>query len=92
MPEKNWKFSVNDAKEREFWDDYMKAYQDTLNHTSTPWAPWHIIPADHKWFTRLAVADIIYAKLKELDLKYPKVTEEQKHELRTIKELLENEP
>jgi PPK2 family polyphosphate:nucleotide phosphotransferase len=91
MPEKNWKFSVNDAKEREFWDDYIKAYQDTLSHTSTPWAPWHIIPADHKWFTRLAVADIICAKLKELDLKYPKVSEEQKQELRTIKELLENE-
>jgi PPK2 family polyphosphate:nucleotide phosphotransferase len=91
MPQKNWKFSVNDAKEREFWDDYMKAYEETLNHTSTPWAPWYIIPADHKWFTRLAVADIICVKLKELNLKYPKVTEEQKQELRTIKALLENQ-
>ena len=92
MPEKNWKFSVNDAKERELWYDYMTAYEDTFNHTSTPWAPWHIIPADHKWFMRLAVADIICAKLKELNLKYPTVTEEQKQQLMKIKELLENEP
>jgi PPK2 family polyphosphate:nucleotide phosphotransferase len=91
MPEKNWKFSVNDAKERERWDDYMAVYEDTFNHTSTPWAPWHIIPADNKWFMRLAVADIICAKLKELNLKYPTVTEEQKQGLIKVKELLENE-
>jgi PPK2 family polyphosphate:nucleotide phosphotransferase len=91
MPDKNWKLSPNDAKERELWDDYMTAYEDTFNHTSTPWAPWHIIPADHKWFMRLAVADIICAKLKELNLKYPTVTEEQKQGLIKVKELLENE-
>lgn len=90
-PEKNWKLSPNDVKERELWDDYMAAYEDALNHTSTPWSPWHIIPADHKWFMRLAVADIICAKLKELNLKYPTVTDEQKQALIQTKKLLENE-
>lgn len=90
-PEKNWKFSVSDVKERAFWDDYMKAYEDVFNHTSTSWAPWHIIPADHKWFTRAAVADIIVAKLKSLNLKYPVVTEAHRQELLKSKELLENE-
>ena len=90
-PEKNWKFSVGDVKERAFWDDYMKAYEDVFNHTSTSWAPWHIIPADHKWFTRAAVADIIVAKLKSLNLKYPVVTEQHRQELLKAKELLESE-
>jgi PPK2 family polyphosphate:nucleotide phosphotransferase len=91
-PEKNWKLSPNDVKERELWGDYMAAYEDVLTHTSTPWAPWHVIPADHKWFMRLAVADIICDKLKELNLKYPTVTEEQKQGLIEAKKLLENEP
>ncbi|WP_013321615.1 polyphosphate kinase 2 family protein [Gloeothece verrucosa] len=90
-PEKNWKFSVNDAKERAFWDDYMKAYEEVFNHTSTEWAPWYIIPADRKWFTRLAVAYIIYKTLENLDLKYPTVTEEHKQQLLLAKELLEQE-
>lgn len=90
-PEKNWKFSVSDVKERAFWDEYMKAYEEVFNHTSTSWAPWHIIPADHKWFTRAAVADIIVAKLKSLNLKYPVVTEAHRQELLKAKELLENE-
>jgi polyphosphate kinase 2 (PPK2 family) len=64
---------VSDAREREFWNDYQKAYEDVFTHTSTPWAPWHIIPADHKWFTRLAVAYFIYQKLQSLDLAYPEV-------------------
>ena len=62
-PEKNWKFSVSDVKERGYWDDYMKAYGEAMTATSTDWAPWHIIPADHKWFTRLAVAYFIDEKL-----------------------------
>jgi PPK2 family polyphosphate:nucleotide phosphotransferase len=70
-PEKNWKFSPADVRERAFWKDYMKAYEDVFNHTSTDWAPWHIIPADRKWFTRTAVADIIIRKLESLSLKYP---------------------
>jgi PPK2 family polyphosphate:nucleotide phosphotransferase len=90
-PEKNWKFSESDAKEREFWDDYMTVYEDMFNHTSTELAPWHIIPADHKWFTRLAVAGIIYAQLKELNLHYPKVSKEKHQELLQAKVMLENE-
>ena len=91
-PEKNWKFSVNDAKERAFWDDYMHAFEDAFNHTSTEWAPWHIIPADHKWFTRAAVADIIISKLKSLDLSYPQLSEAHMQNLQKAKELLESEP
>jgi PPK2 family polyphosphate:nucleotide phosphotransferase len=90
-PEKNWKFSVGDVKERAFWDDYMQAYEDAFNHTSTEWAPWHIIPADHKWFTRAAVANIIVAKMKSLNLSYPVVTEQHQQELLKAKQLLESE-
>ena len=91
-PEKNWKFSLSDAKERRFWDDYMSAFEDMFRHTSTPWAPWYIIPADHKWFTRAAVADVIITKLESLNLKYPTVSEAHRQELLQAKELLENEP
>ena len=90
-PEKNWKFSTNDAKERAFWDDYMTVYEDMFNHTSTEVAPWHIIPADHKWFTRLAVAGTIYAQLRDLNLHYPKVSEEKHQELLQAKIMLESE-
>ncbi|MEK6303729.1 MAG: polyphosphate kinase 2 family protein [Acidobacteriota bacterium] len=91
QPEKNWKFSVNDVKERAFWDDYMKAYEDVFNHTSTEWAPWHIIPADRKWFTRLAVGWVILDKLRKLNLKYPAVSEDHKRELVKAKAILLNE-
>ncbi len=91
-PEKNWKFSLNDAKERGHWDNYMKAYEDVFNRTSTKWAPWYIIPADNKWFARVAVADIIATKLKSLKLRYPVVSEAHKQELLLAKEALENEP
>jgi PPK2 family polyphosphate:nucleotide phosphotransferase len=90
-PEKNWKFSAADVKERQFWDDYMKAYEDVFTYTSTEWAPWHIIPADHKWFTRLTVAYFIYEKLKSLDLAYPEVTEAHRQELLQARELLEKD-
>jgi PPK2 family polyphosphate:nucleotide phosphotransferase len=90
-PEKNWKFSLGDAKERGFWDQYMDAYEDMFNHTSTKHAPWYIIPADHKWFTRAAVADVIIDKLKSLKLSYPTVSEEHRQELLKAKEVLENE-
>jgi len=90
-PEKNWKFSINDAKERGYWNDYMRVYEDMLNATSTDRAPWHIIPADHKWFTRAAVADIIVRKLKSLKLKYPEVNDEHRAELAKAKEMLESE-
>ena len=90
-PRKNWKFSAQDVTERGCWSDYMKAYEDVFNHTSTEWAPWYIIPADHKWYTRAAVADVINAKLKSLKLRYPSVSDEHKQELMKAKEMLENE-
>jgi PPK2 family polyphosphate:nucleotide phosphotransferase len=90
-PEKNWKFSSFDTKERAYWEDYQSAYEDALNATSTRWAPWHIIPADHKWFTRLAVAQIIIEKLRELNPVYPKVSDAQQQELIKAREMLESE-
>ncbi|AFY47711.1 polyphosphate:nucleotide phosphotransferase, PPK2 family [Nostoc sp. PCC 7524] len=90
-PEKHWKFSVNDVRERAFWDDYMAAYEEVFHHTSTEWVPWYIIPADHKWFTRLVVADIICSKLQELNLQYPTVSEAHKQELLQAKYILERE-
>lgn len=90
-PDKNWKFSVTDVKERGYWDAYMKAYEDAFNHTSTDWAPWHVIPADRKWFTWLAVSELILRKLKELDLEYPSATEDHRRELLRAKEMLDDE-
>ncbi|MEM7555858.1 MAG: polyphosphate kinase 2 family protein [Cyanobacteria bacterium P01_A01_bin.84] len=90
-PEKHWKFSASDVRDRAFWDDYMHAYEQTFNYTSTDWAPWYIIPADHKWFTRLSVANIVCTKLEELKLKYPTVSEEHKQQLLEAKKLLEAE-
>jgi polyphosphate kinase 2 (PPK2 family) len=86
--EKNWKLSVNDAKERAYWDDYMRAYEDMFTNTSTDYAPWHIVPADHKWFTRLAVAAIVCQRLETLGLGYPKVTRAQKEGLQEVRRLL----
>ena len=86
--DKNWKFSVNDAKERVFWKDYMHAYEDVFTHTSTKDAPWYIIPADNKWFMRLAVAAITYQTLDDLNLKYPTVSKDKKNELLESKKVL----
>jgi PPK2 family polyphosphate:nucleotide phosphotransferase len=88
-PEKNWKFAVGDVKEREHWDEYMKAYEEVLEHTSTKHAPWYVIPADHKWFARMAVADIIVDTLESLELRFPEVTDEKKKELEEARALLE---
>jgi PPK2 family polyphosphate:nucleotide phosphotransferase len=90
-PEKNWKFSASDAKERRFWDDYMKAYKEAIENTSTENAPWFIVPADKKWFTRVAVSQIIINKLESLGLRYPQVTEEHRQSLQEAKKILENE-
>lgn len=90
-PEKNWKFSASDVRERVFWDDYQTAYQDVFNHTSTEWAPWYIIPANHKWFTRLVVADLIIDKLASLDLQYPQLSKQHQQELLQAKAQLEQE-
>lgn len=91
-PEKNWKFSGSDVAERAHWEDYRAAYADVFARTSTPWAPWYVIPADNKWFTRLTVADIIVRRLKKLDLHYPRPTDEHRASLLEARELLEREP
>lgn len=88
LEEKNWKFSASDAMERQHWNEYQSAYQACFNHTSTKWAPWYVVPADYKPFTRLFVAHVIYEALKELKLKYPKVSAKQKEELLKAKEIL----
>jgi len=89
-PEKNWKFSANDVKERRYWDDYQAAYEDMIKNTSTNEAPWYVIPADNKWFTRIAVAAAIIDTLAGLDLQFPKVDPEDYEKLMTSKkELLE---
>lgn len=89
--DKNWKFSMGDVKERGHWDDYMNAYADAIGNTSTEEAPWYIIPADKKWFTRLAVSEVIVEKLESMKLHYPVVTDEHKAELIEAKKILESE-
>ncbi len=88
--EKNWKFSLGDIKEREYWNEYLSAYEDMLNNTSTSYAPWYILPADHKWFTRVIASEILSSKIESLNLSYPKTTENHKKELERAKILLEN--
>ena len=80
-PEKNWKFSINDAKERGFWKDYMEAYEETIRNTATDYAPWYVVPADNKWFTRLVVAAAVIEGLASLNLDYPTVSKEKLKEL-----------
>ena len=70
-PEKNWKFAASDVRERQHWDEYQRAYSEMLTHTSTEWAPWHVLPADHKWFTRVCTAAVIAQELIEIDPRYP---------------------
>ncbi|HTM09221.1 MAG TPA: polyphosphate kinase 2 family protein [Verrucomicrobiae bacterium] len=84
-PEKNWKFSANDAKERKYWDDYMEAYEDMIRNTASKAAPWYVVPADNKWFTRVVVGAAIIEALDDLDLKYPKVGEDKLAELAAAK-------
>ncbi len=90
-PEKNWKFSSGDVKERGFWEDYQAAYREALQATSTETAPWFVIPADHKWFMRLAVSEVIAKKLDSMNLAFPEVSEEHLESLRQAKKLLESE-
>ncbi|MFY9983504.1 MAG: polyphosphate kinase 2 family protein [Chthoniobacterales bacterium] len=89
--EKNWKFSAPDIRERQFWPQYINAYEQVFTHTSTPWAPWFVIPADHKWFTRLCVSQVIVAALKSLDLHYPTVPAAKAQELEKAKQELLSE-
>ncbi len=90
-PEKNWKFSTSDVKERQLWDKYMEAFEQAIENTSTEYAPWYIIPADRKWFMRAAVGDIIVGTLEKMDLAYPTINEKEKQELQEAKMLILNE-
>jgi PPK2 family polyphosphate:nucleotide phosphotransferase len=90
-PAKHWKFSSSDLAEREYWDQYMQAYEDMLTETSTEWAPWHVIPADHKWVARALVAQFIVEAIARLDLQYPKVTDEQEKLIEEARKKLEKE-
>ena len=90
-PEKNWKFSTSDLPERAFWADYMDAYEEALAATTTDEAPWYVIPADNKWVTRAAVADVVTTAIRSLDLKFPEVTDEQRKKLAEAQRRLQEE-
>ena len=90
-PKKQWKFSAADLAERAYWDDYMKAYEAAISATSTKWAPWYLIPADHKWVSRALVARIVTNTVESLDLRYPEVTQEQLAIIAEAKKQLEAE-
>lgn len=87
-PEKNWKLSAADVHERKYWDHYLQAYEELLTHTSATFAPWYVIPADHKWYARIVVANIVLAQLEALHLTYPKISDEQRAHLAAIGEAL----
>jgi PPK2 family polyphosphate:nucleotide phosphotransferase len=91
LPEKNWKFSAADARERGRWDDYQDAFSQMLSATSTPWAPWYVIPADRKWFARICAGAVLAHTLIEIDPKYPKVSAETRRQLLVAKRELEAE-
>jgi PPK2 family polyphosphate:nucleotide phosphotransferase len=90
-PEKNWKFSASDTKEREHWDEYMEAYEDMIRHTATKHAPWYVVPADNKWFTRIVVAAAVIDTLASLNLEYPRVDAVKRKELAAAKQILMKE-
>jgi PPK2 family polyphosphate:nucleotide phosphotransferase len=90
-PEKNWKFSAGDIREREHWEEYQKAFSAMLEHTSTELAPWHVVPADHKWFTRLATAAILVKTLADIDPRYPRVPPETRQVMADARTVLLNE-
>jgi PPK2 family polyphosphate:nucleotide phosphotransferase len=87
-PGKNWKFSASDIHEREYWDDYQNAYEEMIRNTATEYAPWYVVPADNKWFTRLVVSTVIVDTLESLDLAYPKVDQAKRKELEAAKKIL----
>ena len=90
-PKKNWKFSPGDVAERQHWNEYMRVYEDMVRATSAEESPWHVVPADNKWFTRLVVASAIVDKLESLDLAYPKVDPDMRRQLKAARRALENE-
>jgi PPK2 family polyphosphate:nucleotide phosphotransferase len=90
-PRKNWKFSMSDALERQHWEKYMRAYEDMIRNTSTKRAPWYVVPADHKWFSHLVVAEAAIDAMENLDLSFPKVDAEKRKELKDARAALEHE-
>ena len=90
-PEKNWKFSASDYSERAYWDDYQKAFEDCINNTSTKECPWYVVPADHKWYMRYVVSEIVLKTLKDMNPKFPEVTEERREEFKLYHDELEKE-
>jgi PPK2 family polyphosphate:nucleotide phosphotransferase len=90
-PDRNWKFSSADARERGFWDQYMKAYEDMIRHTASAHSPWYVVPADNKWFTRLVVAGAVVHALDSLDLRYPVVSAAQKRDLAEARKMIERQ-
>jgi len=91
QPAKNWKFSMNDISERARWPRYMAVYQDIVRHTSTAMAPWHVVPADHKWFARVVIGSAIVSALDSLDLRFPRADKSSLKEFKQVREALENE-
>jgi PPK2 family polyphosphate:nucleotide phosphotransferase len=91
-PEKHWKFALADVQEREHWDDYQRAYEEMIRNTSSPQSPWYVVPADHKWFTRLVVADAVIDALESLNLSFPEIDAEKHKELETARAALADEP
>jgi polyphosphate kinase 2 (PPK2 family) len=87
-PAKNWKFSLADIKERALWPKYQAAYQDMIRHTSAKQAPWHVVPADHKWFARVVIGSAIVSALDKLDLQFPKVDKADRSEFKQVREAL----
>ena len=91
LPGKNWKFSINDVLERRHWEKYMSAYEDMIRNTSTKHAPWYVVPADHKWFTRLVVAETLIEAMENLDLSFPKIDTAKRKELNKARAALKRE-
>jgi len=91
-PDKHWKFSMSDLRARSLWDDYMAAYEEAIQRTATKSAPWFVVPADNKWYTRIVVASAILDSLSGLDLRFPTVSDKQEAELRQVQAQLEEEP
>jgi PPK2 family polyphosphate:nucleotide phosphotransferase len=90
-PEKNWKFSTSDALERQHWNEYMGAYEEMIRNTSTERAPWYVVPADHKWFTRVVVAEALVQALDKLDLSFPRVDAQKRKDLKKARAILKHE-
>jgi len=91
IPAKQWKFSMDDIKERALWPRYQAVYQDIVRHTATPHAPWYVVPADHKWFARVVIGSVIVAELEKLDLRFPRADKASLAEFKNVREALEQE-